>query len=137
MKQLNNVLFIILCVMAYMVLAMHTSAASVRKIPLIKTATPAPPDTTRGVVGYYFQDAAGGGHFTSLVFDRVDPNFWINWAITRPIPGSPMITFLSAGKDCSVYRQQVPILSTPTPTMALNLRSGILPAAKRMVAGWS
>jgi hypothetical protein len=86
MKQLNNVLFIILCAMAYMVPPMHTYAASVRKIPLIKTATPAPPDTTRGVVGYYFQDAAGGGHFTSLVFDRVDPNFWINWGNNSPDP---------------------------------------------------
>ncbi|MGO4291664.1 chitobiase/beta-hexosaminidase C-terminal domain-containing protein [Chitinophaga sp. RAB17] len=86
MKQLNNILFIILCVAAYMVQTMGKSTAAVRGASLMKVATPAPPDTTRGMVGYYFQDASGGGHFTSLIFDRVDPNFWINWGNNSPDP---------------------------------------------------
>lgn len=86
MKQLNKVLFIFLCVAAYMVPAMNKSVAAVRGSSLMNVAATAPPDTTRGLVGYYFQDVAGGGHFTSLIFDRIDPNFWINWGNGSPDP---------------------------------------------------
>ncbi|HEY9262876.1 chitobiase/beta-hexosaminidase C-terminal domain-containing protein [Chitinophaga sp.] len=85
MKQLNKVLFIILCVAAYMVPTIHTSAAA-HDGAFRMNVTKAPPDTTRGMVGYYFQDAAGGGHFTSLIFNRVDPNFWMNWGDNSPDP---------------------------------------------------
>lgn len=85
MKQFNNVLFTLCCVMALMAYTTGKSVAASGRAPLMAAAPPI--DTTRGVVGYYFQDPqSGGGYFTTLVFDRVDPNFWFNWGDGSPDP---------------------------------------------------
>ena len=74
MKQLNKLLFIIGCVISCTVQAMEKPSAAV-----------APDgDTTRGVIGYYYNDPAGGAHFTTLVFSRVDANFSFNWGNNSP-----------------------------------------------------
>ena len=77
MKQLNKFLFIIGCIISCTVQAMGRPAA----------AAAAPyGDTTRGVIGYYYQDKPGGAHFSSEVFKRVDPNFTFNWGNNSPGP---------------------------------------------------
>lgn len=87
MKQFNNVLLFILCVMGYMVATMLPATAAGKRIPTMNITSSVPPqDTTRGVVGYYYQDAGDGGHFTKLLHDRIDPNFWINWGNNSPYP---------------------------------------------------
>ncbi|HWV66118.1 chitobiase/beta-hexosaminidase C-terminal domain-containing protein [Chitinophaga sp.] len=85
MKQFNNALFILCCVIALLVKTTATVAAAGSGAPFMAAAPPI--DTTRGVVGYYFQDPqSGGSTFTTLVFDRVDPNFWFNWGDGSPDP---------------------------------------------------
>ncbi|SEW52997.1 chitobiase/beta-hexosaminidase C-terminal domain-containing protein [Chitinophaga arvensicola] len=88
MKQLNNVLFILCCVFALLVQATEKSAAAAGGKPLPVHSISPLADTTRGLIGYYFQDPTDGkgGPFTTLVFDRQDPNFWFNWGDNSPDP---------------------------------------------------
>lgn len=79
MKQFRSALFMLLCLLIGWV------QAKVRPTePGIRSMLAPPPDTIRGLIGYYYQDN-GGNPFTTLVKGGVyDTSFCFNWQGGNP-----------------------------------------------------